>query len=145
MTSQTWDLEVLGGLLLSRVAQLFIEAYCVKMRGGTLAIPGPVPPPHQGPGPASLSEALRNRLREAFRARDAEAATAAAIEAYGIADMLEASGVLTTWKNGSSRPFRHSGTLGTGSSKSRSKPERSTLGPEARLPAAPRWAPWKPC
>ena len=36
LTSQAWDLEVLGGLLLSRVAQLFIEAYCVKMRGGTL-------------------------------------------------------------------------------------------------------------
>ncbi len=36
LTSQVWDLEVLGGLLLSRVAQLFIEAYCVKMRGGTL-------------------------------------------------------------------------------------------------------------
>ena len=36
LTSEVWDLEVLGGLLLSRVAQLFIEAYCVKMQGGTL-------------------------------------------------------------------------------------------------------------
>ena len=36
ITSDTWDLKVLGGILLSRVAQAFIETYCVRMRGGTL-------------------------------------------------------------------------------------------------------------
>jgi hypothetical protein len=36
VVSDTWDMRVLGGLLLSRVAQAFIEAYAVKMRGGTL-------------------------------------------------------------------------------------------------------------
>ncbi len=36
VVSDTWDMEVLGGLLLSRIAQAFIEAYCVRMRGGTL-------------------------------------------------------------------------------------------------------------
>ena len=36
VVSDSWDMEVLGGLLLSRVAQAFIEAYCVRMRGGTL-------------------------------------------------------------------------------------------------------------
>ncbi len=34
--SDVWDLKVLGGLLLSKVAEAFVEAYAVKMRGGTL-------------------------------------------------------------------------------------------------------------
>ena len=90
LTSQSWDLEVLGGLLLSRVAQLFIEAYCVKMRGGTLRFQAQYLRRIKVPDQASLPEALRSRLREAFRTRDAEAATAAAIEAYGITDIAEA-------------------------------------------------------
>jgi hypothetical protein len=36
ITSLTWDIGVLAGLLLSEQAELFIRAYCVKMRGGTL-------------------------------------------------------------------------------------------------------------
>ena len=36
VVSDTWDMEVLGGILLSRIAQAFIEAYCVRMRGDTL-------------------------------------------------------------------------------------------------------------
>ncbi|MCP4305222.1 MAG: SAM-dependent methyltransferase, partial [bacterium] len=35
VVSDAWDLGVLGGLLLSDVANLFVGAYCVKMRGGT--------------------------------------------------------------------------------------------------------------
>ena len=38
VVSDVWDLEVLGGILLSRIAQAFIEAYCVRMRGGTLRL-----------------------------------------------------------------------------------------------------------
>ncbi|HEY1621835.1 MAG TPA: Eco57I restriction-modification methylase domain-containing protein [Streptosporangiaceae bacterium] len=86
LTSGTWDLEVLGGLLLSRVAQLFVEAYCVRMRGGTLRFQAQYLRRIRVPRPASLPVQLRERLRDAFRARDAGAATAAAIEAYGIAD-----------------------------------------------------------
>lgn len=89
LTSKTWDLEVLGGLLLSRVAQLFIEAYCVKMRGGTLRFQAQYLRRIRVPDPDVLTEALCNRLRKAFRARDADAATAAAIEAYGIADQAK--------------------------------------------------------
>ena len=37
VTSTGWDLRVLGGLLLSRVATAFIEAFCVRMRGGVSA------------------------------------------------------------------------------------------------------------
>jgi adenine-specific DNA-methyltransferase len=87
LTSRVWDLEVLGGLLLSRVAQLFIEAYCVKMRGGTLRFQAQYLRRIRVPDPASLPEDLRERLRQAFRCRDADAATEAAVGAYRIADL----------------------------------------------------------
>ena len=90
LTSQAWDLEVLGGLLLSRVAQLFIEAYCVKMRGGTLRFQAQYLRRIRVPDPGTLSEDLRGRLRLAFRSRDATAATHAALEAYEIADLVGA-------------------------------------------------------
>jgi len=35
VVSEAWDPEVLGGLLLSDIANLFVGAYCVRMRGGT--------------------------------------------------------------------------------------------------------------
>lgn len=84
LTSEYWDLEVLGGLLLSRVAQLFIEAYCVKMRGGTLRFQAQYLRRIRVPSPDDIPDALCERLRQAFRSRDTEAATGAAIEAYGI-------------------------------------------------------------
>ncbi len=87
LTSGVWDLEVLGGLLLSRVAQLFIEAYCVKMRGGTLRFQAQYLRRIRVPDPATMAPSVCARLREAFRARDTEAATNAAIEAYGIAGL----------------------------------------------------------
>ncbi len=86
LTSKVWDLEVLGGLLLSRVAQLFIEAYCVKMRGGTLRFQAQYLRRIRVPDPDDLSAALCERLRQAFRSRDCDAATATAIEAYQIED-----------------------------------------------------------
>ena len=86
LTSRVWDLEVLGGLLLSRVAQLFIEAYCVKMRGGTLRFQAQYLRRIRVPDPASLSEEMRETLRLAFRTCDADASTEAAIKAYGIED-----------------------------------------------------------
>jgi hypothetical protein len=90
LTSQAWDLEVLGGLLLSRVAQLFIEAYCVKMRGGTLRFQAQYLRRIRVPDPASMAEDVRERLRQAFRSRDAAAATGAAIDAYDIIGLAEA-------------------------------------------------------
>jgi hypothetical protein len=90
LTSQAWDLEVLGGLLLSRVAQLFIEAYCVKMRGGTLRFQAQYLRRIRVPDPGILSEDLSGRLRAAFCSRDAAAATRAAVEAYEITDVAGA-------------------------------------------------------
>jgi hypothetical protein len=90
LTSREWDLEVLGGLLMSRVAQMFIEAYCVKMRGGTLRFQAQYLRRIRVPDPDSLTASVSDRLRQAFRARDADAATEAAIDAYQIGDLAGA-------------------------------------------------------
>lgn len=86
LTSERWDLEVLGGILLSRVAQLFIEAYCVKMRGGTLRFQAQYLRRIRVPDPSSLNDVVKDRLREAFRGRDVASATGATLEAYRITD-----------------------------------------------------------
>lgn len=82
--SDSWDLEVLGGLLLSRVAQAFIEAYCVRMRGGTLRFQAQYLKRIRVPDPTQMAASTREALRAAFRSRDVEAATASACSAYGI-------------------------------------------------------------
>lgn len=84
LTSEKWDLEVLGGLLLSRIGQSFIHAYAVRMRGGTLRFQAQYLKKIRVPRPDSIKVAVADRLREAFRSRDEEAATEAAAEAYGI-------------------------------------------------------------
>ena len=84
VVSDSWDMEVLGGLLLSRVAQAFIEAYCVRMRGGTLRFQAQYLKQIRVPDPESISVELQSTLRDAFRRRDVDRATAAACAAYGI-------------------------------------------------------------
>jgi len=75
---------VLGGLLLSKVAEMFVASYCVKMRGGTLRFQARYLRRIRVPDWEALGEDLRARLRAAFRQRDRDAATAAALDAYGI-------------------------------------------------------------
>ncbi len=84
ITSTGWDLEVLGGLLLSRIAQAFIEAYGVRMRGGTLRFQAQYLRKIRVPAPESLAPEILDRLREAHRAWDRDAATRAAEAAYGL-------------------------------------------------------------
>lgn len=84
VVSDTWDMEVLGGLLLSRVAQAFIEAYCVRMRGGTLRFQAQYLKRIRVPRPESLDKTTNEALRVAFRSRDVDAATKAAADAYEI-------------------------------------------------------------
>lgn len=84
IVSGKWDMEVLGGLLLSRVAQAFIEAYCVRMRGGTLRFQAQYLKRLRVPAPDAIGPDLASRLREAFRARDIDGATRAAADAYKI-------------------------------------------------------------
>lgn len=84
VTSKQWDARVLGGLLLSRVANAFVEAYAVKMRGGTLRFQAQylrrIRLPHLGSVSAKDAEALA----VAFDQRDVEAATAVALRMYGL-------------------------------------------------------------
>lgn len=82
ITSTGWDLEVLGGLLLSKIAQAFIESYGVRMRGGTLRFQAQYLRKIRVPAPESITPDIAARLKEAFRSRDRDAATTAAEIAY---------------------------------------------------------------
>ncbi|GGN96128.1 hypothetical protein GCM10010112_87100 [Actinoplanes lobatus] len=84
VVSDAWDLEVLGGILLSRISQAFIEAYCVKMRGGTLRFQAQYLKRIRVPHPDSIDVDTADSLRAAFRDRDVDAATHAAAAAYAI-------------------------------------------------------------
>jgi adenine-specific DNA-methyltransferase len=84
ITSDVWDLEVLGGLLLSKIAELFVASYCLKMRGGTLRFQARYLRRIRVPSPETLSVGTMVSLRHAFRAYDRDKATAAAMDAYGI-------------------------------------------------------------
>ena len=84
ITAKTWDLKVLGGLLLSSVAQSFIEAYCVRMRGGTLRFQSQYLRKIRVPEPSSISPELAAELADAFERGDRVAASHAALRAYGL-------------------------------------------------------------
>lgn len=84
VVSDEWDLEVLGGLLLSDVANLFVGAYCVKMRGGTYRFQAQYLRRIRVPRPGSISSETEEELRSAFRDRDQARASAAAAATYGI-------------------------------------------------------------
>lgn len=79
-----WDLEVLGGLLLSDVAELFISTYCVRMRGGTLRFQAQYLRRIRLPRFADINHADRESLRLAFERRDTVAATTVALRLYGV-------------------------------------------------------------
>ena len=81
IASDEWDLDVLGGLLLSRVTEVQVGAHCVRMRGGTLRFQPTVMRKVRLPGPASIAAGTRERLARAFRSRDRAAADSAALEA----------------------------------------------------------------
>lgn len=85
--SDVWDLKVLGGLLLSKVAEAFVEAYAVKMRGGTLRFQAQYLRKIRVPDPADIDPQTRVALTEAFDERDVRAATQAALRAYGLDDL----------------------------------------------------------
>lgn len=87
ITSSKWNLEVLGGILLSRVAEMFIRAYGVKMRGGTLRFQCQYLRKIRVPNPAEIEPDVAGKLADAFRSRDAEAATTAALIAYGLDEL----------------------------------------------------------
>lgn len=82
--SDEWDLETLGGILMSRVAQFFIESYAVRMRGGTLRFQAQYLRRIRVPEPSFLDEVAVVGLRTAFRKRDVTEATRISLEVYGL-------------------------------------------------------------
>jgi adenine-specific DNA-methyltransferase len=74
-----------GGLLLSDVAQFFVECYGVRMRGGYLRFQAQYLRRIRVPRPHDLLSTQEAALREAFRQRDRGLATETALAVYGIA------------------------------------------------------------
>jgi adenine-specific DNA-methyltransferase len=87
ITSDEWDLNVLGGLLISEVFERQVAAYCVRMRGKTLRFQAQYLRMCRVPDPESLPAELAAELAAAFTARDRGRATAAAMRAYGVASI----------------------------------------------------------
>lgn len=87
IVSDVWDMRVLGGLLLSKVAEAFVEAYAVKMRGGTLRFQAQYLRKIRVPDPAAINERDRDALAAAFDKRDVKAATEVALRVYGLAEL----------------------------------------------------------
>jgi hypothetical protein len=87
VTSDHWDLEVLGGLLSSRVALFFVWSYAVKMRGGYLRFQAQYLRRIRLPAPESLAAALCAKIKKAFRTRDFAALDNLSLQAYGLAEL----------------------------------------------------------
>ncbi len=87
VVSDAWDLEVLGGLLLSDIANLFVGAYCVKMRGGCYRFQAQYMRRIRVPDVDAVPKRDRCALAAAFRDRDVERATATALRLYGLDEL----------------------------------------------------------
>jgi hypothetical protein len=87
VTSSVWDLEVLGGLLSSRVALFFVWSYAVKMRGHYLRFQAQYLRRIRLPDPHNLDAALASDLKAAFRRRDFARLDALALRAYTLPDL----------------------------------------------------------
>lgn len=78
LTSDAWDLDVLGGLLLSEQTERQVAAHCVRMRGGTLRFQPTVMRTVRLPRPEAVPPETAVALAAAFRSHDRYAASAAA-------------------------------------------------------------------
>jgi len=87
VTGNGIDLEVLGALLRSSVAQFVLAAYSVQMRGGYRRMQAQYLRKIRVPVPGSLPMALQDELRLGFRQRDQAKVDALARLAYGLSDL----------------------------------------------------------
>ncbi|MCL1798997.1 MAG: BREX-1 system adenine-specific DNA-methyltransferase PglX [Eggerthellaceae bacterium] len=83
ITSEKWDLLVLGGLLMSFYCELFIDAYGVKMRGGTLRFQAQFLRKIRVPDPDTIANDIADALKKAFVNKDYSLANEAASIAFG--------------------------------------------------------------
>lgn len=84
ITSDTWDLETLGGYLLSDIAGAFVEAYSVKMANGHLRISAQYLKKIRLPAYADVPSEARSALATAFRERDRARASSVARDLVGV-------------------------------------------------------------
>jgi adenine-specific DNA-methyltransferase len=84
VTSDVWDMEVLGGLLSSKVALFFVWSYAVKMRGGYLRFQAQYLRRIRLPSPKDIPSKLATSIKNAFRKRDYAKLDELALKAYGL-------------------------------------------------------------
>jgi hypothetical protein len=89
ITSDTWDLKVLGALLMSAVGEFFIRCYGVRMRGGYFRFQAQYLRRIRVPDPQTINPELAATLRHAFETQDVALATRAALVAYRIPALPE--------------------------------------------------------
>lgn len=82
--SDIWDMEVLGGLLSSKVALFFIWSYATKMRGSYLRFQAQYLRRIRVPNPNSISAKTKENIRVAFRSRNFKRLDDLALNAYGL-------------------------------------------------------------
>jgi hypothetical protein len=79
---------VLGGLLLSDIANMFVGAYCVKMRGGCYRFQAQYVRRMRVPNITDIDSGSAQALARAFADRDVERATAISLRLYGLETSL---------------------------------------------------------
>ena len=84
VTSELWDMEVLGGLLSSKMALFFVWSYAVKMRGGYLRFQAQYLRRIRLPDPKAISARHAKSIRKAFQERDFARLDQLALSAYGL-------------------------------------------------------------
>ena len=82
MSSNTWDMQVLGGLMMSDAVRSFIVALGVKMNGGTLRFQAQYLRKVHLPPYERISRQTRVELRRAFAKQDRSAASYFGRKAY---------------------------------------------------------------
>ena len=87
VTSAVWDLEVLGGLLSSRVALFFVWSYAVKMRGHYLRFQAQYLRRIRLPDPSTLDARIVRAIKGAFRERDFARLDELALRAYALTEL----------------------------------------------------------
>lgn len=90
--SSEWDLEVLGGLLMSVVGQFFVQSYGVRMRGGYFRFQAQYLRRIRVPSADAISEDQARNLKIAFQTRNQELSNWVALQIYDIhPDEMEAA------------------------------------------------------
>lgn len=87
VSSDQWDAEVLGGLLMSAIGQFFVECYGVCMRGGYYRFQAQYLRRIRVPRIQDITTDQATSLIEAFRRRDVALATHLALDIYHIQEL----------------------------------------------------------